>query len=159
MKRSDTLTLAGALDILARDIQSPDDVPALCLREAAERLRELHPCQDGWANSILTEQRAVREFAQARARLSEAEDILADLASGYWQGVLSPHKSLLEESPRRMSDRILDYWANVEKTAPDFQQDGSPPESIDPARERFFEKIRRHYGQPLPKEPPVSSNK
>lgn len=150
MKRSDTLTLAGALDVLARDIESPDDVPALCLREAAERLRELHPCQDGWANSILTEQRAVRELAQARHRLTEAEDILADLASGYWQGVLSPYKSLLEESPRRMSDRILDYWAKVEKTGPDFQH-GT-------ARERFFEKIRRHYGKPLPKEPPVSTN-
>lgn len=130
MKRSDTLTLAGALDVLARDIQSPDDVPALCLREAAERLREL---------------------AQARHRLAEAEDILADLASGYWQGVLSPYKSLLEESPRRMSDRILDYWAKVEKTGPDFQQG-------DTTRGRFFEKIRRHYGEPLTKEPPVLSN-
>lgn len=123
MRKTDTLTLAGALDILARDIESPDDVPALCLREAAERLREL---------------------AQARHRLTEAEDILADLASGYWQGVLSPYKSLLEESPRRMSDRILDYWANVEKTGSDFQHDppAEPP----------------HSGEKLPKEPPVSTN-
>ncbi len=151
MKRSDTRTLAGALDILARDIQSPDDVPALCLREAAERLRELASCQDGWTNSILTEQRALREFAQARHRLAEAEDILADLASGYWQGVLSPYKSLLETNQRPMAERILDYWAKVEKTGPDFQHG-------DTARGRFFEKIRRHYGQPLPKEAPVSDN-
>lgn len=151
MKRSDTAMLASALDLLARDIESRDEIPFFFLRESAERLRELHPCQDGWANSILTEQRAVRELAQARHRLTEAEDILADLASGYWQGVLSPHKSLLEESPRRMSDRILDYWANVEKTGPDFQHG-------DTARGRFFEKIRRHYGEPLPKEAPVSTN-
>lgn len=94
MKRSTTAKLAAALDILALDIESPDDVPALCLREAAERLREY--------------------------------------------------------------ESILDYWRDVEKTEPDFQQ--ASEASIDPARENFFQKIRQHYGQPLPKEPPVLSN-
>jgi len=36
-----TATIASALRILANDIQSPDDVPATCLREAADRLEEL----------------------------------------------------------------------------------------------------------------------
>ena len=36
-----TETIAAALRILANDIQSPDDVPATCLREAADRLEEL----------------------------------------------------------------------------------------------------------------------
>lgn len=148
MKRSTTATLASALDLLARDIQSPDDVPALCLREAAERLRELAPCQDGWQNSILTEQRAVREYAQARSQLEKAEDILCDLASGYWQGVLGLAGPPMDKAERPMGERILDYWANVEKTEPDFQHAGEA--SIDPARKRFFEKMRRHYGQPLP---------
>ena len=39
--KSKTQTLAAALRILANDIQSPDDVPATCLREAADRLEEL----------------------------------------------------------------------------------------------------------------------
>jgi hypothetical protein len=34
-------TLVAALRILANDIQLPDDVPATCLREAADRLEEL----------------------------------------------------------------------------------------------------------------------
>lgn len=37
---SSTQTLASALRILAGDIQSPDNVPALCLMEAADRLEE-----------------------------------------------------------------------------------------------------------------------
>ncbi len=41
MPRSETTTLATALRILAGQIQSPDDVPATALREAADRLEEL----------------------------------------------------------------------------------------------------------------------
>jgi hypothetical protein len=39
--KSKTETLASALRILANDIQSPDNIPATCLREAADRLEEL----------------------------------------------------------------------------------------------------------------------
>jgi hypothetical protein len=39
--KSKTETLAAALRILANDIQSPDDVPATCLREAADSLEWL----------------------------------------------------------------------------------------------------------------------
>jgi len=39
--KSTTETIAAALRLLANDIQSPDDVPATCLREAADRLEEL----------------------------------------------------------------------------------------------------------------------
>jgi len=39
--KSKTATIASALRILANDIQSPDDVPATCLREAADSLEEL----------------------------------------------------------------------------------------------------------------------
>jgi len=39
--RTDTLILAEALDILARDIQSDDGVANAAIAEAAERLREL----------------------------------------------------------------------------------------------------------------------
>jgi len=39
--KSKTETLAAALRILANDIQSPDDIPATCLREAADSLEWL----------------------------------------------------------------------------------------------------------------------
>jgi hypothetical protein len=38
--RSSTATLASALRILAGDIQSHDNIPALCLMEAADRLEQ-----------------------------------------------------------------------------------------------------------------------
>ena len=41
MKTSNA-NLSAALRILANDIKSPDDVPALCLREAADRIDQMH---------------------------------------------------------------------------------------------------------------------
>ena len=40
--QTDTKTLAEAMDILARDIQSDDGVAEAAIREAAERLGEAH---------------------------------------------------------------------------------------------------------------------
>jgi len=42
-----TATLASALRILADDIQSPDNIPALSLMEAADRLESL-ATELGW---------------------------------------------------------------------------------------------------------------
>jgi hypothetical protein len=39
--RTDTLILAAAMDVLARDIQSGDGVANAAIAEAAQRLREL----------------------------------------------------------------------------------------------------------------------
>jgi len=44
--RSSTETLIAAMRILANDIQSPDDVPQVALREAADRLTELDRIAD-----------------------------------------------------------------------------------------------------------------
>jgi hypothetical protein len=41
-RKTETLILAAAMDILARDIQSGDGVANAAIAEAAERLRELH---------------------------------------------------------------------------------------------------------------------
>jgi hypothetical protein len=46
MKRTDTATLAKAMDALARDIQSGDGVANAAIHEAAERLRELERERD-----------------------------------------------------------------------------------------------------------------
>ena len=43
--RTKTLTLAGALDVLAAEIQSADGVANAAIAEAAERLRELNAAQ------------------------------------------------------------------------------------------------------------------
>jgi len=45
MRRSSTETIIGALQVLARDVQSDDGVANLCLHEAAERMQELHDAQ------------------------------------------------------------------------------------------------------------------
>jgi hypothetical protein len=41
MKKTDTPTLIAALEILARDIASPDGIANDCIREGAQRIREL----------------------------------------------------------------------------------------------------------------------
>jgi hypothetical protein len=41
MRKTDTKTLAKAMDILARDIKSDDGIANATIAEAAERLREL----------------------------------------------------------------------------------------------------------------------
>lgn len=97
----------------------------------------------------------LRKYAQVCSQLERAEGILCDLAHRDWQGILAMAGPPLTPEEPTMGERILDYWRNVEKTEPDFQH-GSEA-LIDPAREKFFQQMRRHYGQPLPKEPPVSS--
>jgi predicted component of type VI protein secretion system len=42
MKDTDTSTLASAMDVLARDIQSDDGVANAAVAEAAQRLRQQH---------------------------------------------------------------------------------------------------------------------
>lgn len=46
MKPTPTATLASAMDILARDIESADGVANAAIREAADRLRELERERD-----------------------------------------------------------------------------------------------------------------
>jgi hypothetical protein len=53
MKRTDTSTLAKAMDALARDIQSGDGVANAAIHEAAERLRELERERDEAAKEAL----------------------------------------------------------------------------------------------------------
>jgi hypothetical protein len=68
--KSKTETLSAALRILANDIQSPDDVPATCLREAADRLEELQ--EDYNHLTILSDKEVkllVKERNQAQAEI------------------------------------------------------------------------------------------
>lgn len=44
MTRSNIDAMPTALEELANQIQSPDDIPAMCLRDAAEMIRELRKC-------------------------------------------------------------------------------------------------------------------
>ena len=62
--RTETLTLAAAMDVLAREIESGDGVANAAIAEAAQRLRDLK-----------------RENAQLKQANSEAMHALDDLAS------------------------------------------------------------------------------
>lgn len=50
-RKTDTLTLAAAMDVLAREIQCEDGVATAAIAEAAQRLRELE-----WEVARLTKQ-------------------------------------------------------------------------------------------------------
>ena len=67
--RTDTLTLASAMDVLAREIQSGDGVANAAIAEAAQRLRELE-----WEAAGLIQQARInhaRGEGIIRARESE----------------------------------------------------------------------------------------
>jgi hypothetical protein len=67
-----TTTLASALRILAGDIQSPDNVPAVCLMDAADRLEELEGTIVGLRNELgwrtLERDQALAELKYAMRR-------------------------------------------------------------------------------------------
>jgi hypothetical protein len=73
-----TATLASALRILAGDIQSPDNVPALCLMEATDRLEQQERTitelreELGWRT--LERDRALAEVKEVRRRLAKCVD-------------------------------------------------------------------------------------
>ncbi len=79
--RTNTETLAQALDILARDIESPDGVANAAIREAAERLREmryeeLEQAVVGWARArqIIQNGTATSQLLKAIAEMGELAD-------------------------------------------------------------------------------------
>jgi len=68
-----TETLAAALRILATDIQSPDDVPATCLREAADRLEELEKERDMAVEAL------VRESSDRKKMMEHRDEARAEV--------------------------------------------------------------------------------
>jgi hypothetical protein len=74
-----TETLAAALRILATDIQSPDDVPATCLREAADRLEELEKERDMAVEALVREssdrKKMMEHRDEARAEVERLEKL------------------------------------------------------------------------------------
>jgi hypothetical protein len=83
--KTNTQTLARAMDILARDIQSQDGIANAAIREAAERLRELD-AEIG--KKIASEKLARTLFVYAKAGklkcLSPLEASAADLPRHGW---------------------------------------------------------------------------
>lgn len=80
--RTETLTLAGAMDVLARDIHCEDGIATAAIAEAADRLRELH-------QEVIAAQ-FWREHAQRTNAEFEA-DYLA-----IWKAVKEPDKTVLD---------------------------------------------------------------
>jgi hypothetical protein len=78
--KTDTATIASAMDILARDIESGDGVANAAIREAAGRLRELERERDevrheieGWRNKWNW---AIEMAARAEMERDEAREII-----------------------------------------------------------------------------------
>jgi hypothetical protein len=68
-KKTETLTLAAAMDVLAREIQCADGAATAAIAEAAQRLRELE-----WEVACLTQQmRTNHEQAEEIIRARESE--------------------------------------------------------------------------------------
>jgi len=81
--RTDTVTLASALDVLAREIESGDGVANAAIAEAAGRLRELAALLEGYIRSrdILGEM-----LAEAEERMDRVRAIVDDaVANGLTQ--------------------------------------------------------------------------
>ena len=73
--KTDDNTLADALDILARDIQSDDGVANACIAEAAQRIREnaKFPFYGFIKTSIFTKH--IQDWADERGKDINAEDL------------------------------------------------------------------------------------
>ena len=81
---SSTETIASALRILAGDIQSPDNIPALCLMEAADRLEQQeHTITDlrnelAWRTLERDQALARLKYAMRRCTCGKCVDVPTD---------------------------------------------------------------------------------
>ena len=81
---SSTETLASAVRILAGEIQSPDNVPALCLMEAADRLEQLERTvadirnELGWRTLERDQALAKLKYTMRRCTCGKCVDVPTD---------------------------------------------------------------------------------
>ena len=116
--KTDTQTLARAMDILSRDIQSQDGIANAAIREAAERLRELDAKIDADLTRLAHERNeALKDLAfrrelfkaqeaqlnELRAERAEARAELARLA-GKLDAMHEANKKLQRESDQLRAD-------------------------------------------------------
>jgi len=110
--KSKTETIAAALRILANDIQSPDDIPATCLREAADRLewltRERDTEQkraDGHYENYCEVLKRIDRIANQRDKAwDEIERLKAELSN------LQPKTTRLEPSRLEIAAMLKAGW-------------------------------------------------
>lgn len=101
--KSKTETITAALRILATDIQSPDNVPATCLREAADKLEELQ---------FLLERKQIHSKDwedQARAARKE-RDTEQKRADGHYENYCEVLKRI-----DRIANQRDEAWVEIEK--------------------------------------------
>jgi hypothetical protein len=78
--RTDTLTLATAMDVLAREIQSGDGIANAAIAEAADRLRELEWEVAGFIQQSRTNHARAEEKLRARdSEISRHQDKIGRL--------------------------------------------------------------------------------
>jgi len=95
--KSKTETIAAALRILANDIQSPDDIPATCLREAADRLEELARERD-------TEEKRADGHYENYCEILKQIDRIANQRDEAWAEV---------QRLKRQNDQLRQGWSNT----------------------------------------------
>ena len=100
--KSKTETIIAALRILANDIQSPDDVPATCLREAADRLEWLARERD-------TEQKRADGHYENYCEVIQRIDRIANQRDEAWAEV-----ERLEKLARAAAISRDQYWEQVQ---------------------------------------------
>lgn len=82
-------TIAEALRILAGDIQSPDDVPAATLRQAATRIEELGER----VRELGRAQRRIRRLESAGDKMQSA--LVGEEGLEHWQYLAEAHEAEL----------------------------------------------------------------
>lgn len=88
-KKTETLTLAAAMDVLAHEIQSDDGAANAAIAEAAQRLRELE-----WEIAILT-----GKIGRMAIKLTAARTAFRDARNAY-------------ENEKNISEERIEAWEN-----------------------------------------------
>ena len=109
--KSKTETLAAALRILANDIQSPDNVPATCLREAADRLEELQQERDEALAELETRKEALIDAVEQIEGLRILRDRWYERAQKY-----EKERDEARDEVERLNlqnDQLRQGWSNT----------------------------------------------
>jgi hypothetical protein len=112
--KSKTETLVAALRILANDIQSPDDIPATCLREAADRLEELEKECNMAVKALIREscdrKKMMEQRDEIRAEVERLKAELHDTIESYKLNNLQPKTTRPEPSRLEIAAWLKAGW-------------------------------------------------
>jgi uncharacterized coiled-coil DUF342 family protein len=106
-----TEIIAAALRLLANDIQSPDNVPATCLREAADKLEEYKRERDEARAEVETRKGALLDAVEQIEGLRILRDRWYERAKGY-EKERDEARAEVERLKSELHDSIESYKLN-----------------------------------------------